>query len=107
MDSYEIIEIAKKTGKVDKGTNEVTKAIERGQAKLVVVAEDVQPKEIVQHLPVLCEEKGIPCLKVDSKKRLGVAVGINTSTASVAVIEAGEASSAIVDLVKKPKNKEK
>jgi len=98
MDSYEIVEIAKKTGKVDKGTNEVTKAIERGQAKLVIVAEDVQPKEIVQHLPALCEEKGIPCLKVDSKKKLGVAVGINTATASVAVIEAGDATSAIAEL---------
>jgi len=105
MDSYEIVEIAKKTGKVDKGTNEVTKAIERGHAKLVVFAEDVQPKEIVQHLPALCEEKGIPYLKVDSKKKLGVAVGINTATASVAVIEAGDASGAIADLAGKKSKK--
>ena len=37
--AYEAIEIASKTGKIKKGTNEVTKAIERGSAKLVLVAD--------------------------------------------------------------------
>ena len=59
MDIYQIIEKARKTGKIEKGTNEVTKAVERGTAKLVVYAGDVQPKEIIQHLPVLCKEKNI------------------------------------------------
>ncbi len=95
MDSYQIIETARKTGKIDKGTNEVTKAVERGNAKFVVYAEDVNPKEIVQHLPALCDEKGIPCVAVDSKKKLGVAAGINVGTAAVAVLEAGESSDAI------------
>jgi len=91
MDTYQMIETARKTGKVDKGTNEVTKAIERGQAKMVVVADDVSPKEVVQHLAALCKEKGIPCETVDSKKKLGIAVGISVSTASVAIIDAGKA----------------
>jgi large subunit ribosomal protein L7Ae len=95
MDSYQIVEIARKTGKVEKGTNEVTKAIERGTAKLVVVAEDVNPKEVIQHLAPLCKEKGIPCVMVDSRKKLGIAAGINVPTASVAVIEAGEAAAEI------------
>ena len=59
MDIYQIIEKARKTGKIEKGTNEVTKAIERGTAKLVVYATDVEPKEIVQHIPMLCKEKKI------------------------------------------------
>jgi large subunit ribosomal protein L7Ae len=105
MDSYEIVEIAKKTGKIDKGTNEVTKSIERGQLKLVVIAEDVQPKEIINHLPVLCEEKGIPYLMVDSKKKLGVAAGINVATASVGIVDAGDAADAIADLSKKKEKK--
>ncbi len=91
MDFYNIVEKAKKTGKVDKGTNEVTKAIELGVAKLVVYASDVSPKEIVAHLPVLCKEKNILCVEVDSKQKLGVAVGIGVSTAAVAVIQPGEA----------------
>ncbi len=103
MDFYNIVEKAKKTGKVDKGTNEVTKAIELGVAKLVVYAADVSPKEIVAHLPVLCKEKNILCVEVDSKQRLGVAVGIGVSTAAVAVIQAGEADKEIAQLKSKGK----
>jgi large subunit ribosomal protein L7Ae len=88
---YEIIEKAKKTGKIEKGINEVTKAIERGTAKLVVVASDVEPKEIIQHIPILCKEKKIPCEEADNKEKLGIAAGINVPASSVAVIEPGEA----------------
>jgi len=91
IDIYTIIEKARKSGKVEKGTNEVTKAIERGTAKLVVYASDVEPKEIVQHIPILCEEKGIKCVEADNKKKLGISVGIPVATSSVAVIEAGDA----------------
>ena len=91
VDFYEIVEKARKTGKIDKGTNEVTKAIERGVAKLVVYATDVNPKEIIAHLPVLCEEKNILCAEVDSKQKLGIAAGLGVGTSSVAVIEPGDA----------------
>lgn len=88
---YEIVELARKTGKIEKGVNEVTKAVERGTAKYVIIAEDVEPKEITQHLPYLCKEKGIPFVTVDSKKKLGVAAGINVSAAAVAIINPGDA----------------
>jgi len=97
-DVYGIVEKARKTGKIEKGTNEVTKAIELGTAKLVVYASDVDPKEIVMHLPLLCKEKGIKCHAVDSKQKLGIAVGIPVSAASVAVIDAGDADKEIVAL---------
>jgi len=87
---YDFVEKVVVSGKVDKGVNEVTKAVERGVAKLVVVCEDVDPKELVQHLPILCEEKGIKCVKADSKEKLGVSIGINRPAAAVAVIDAGE-----------------
>jgi large subunit ribosomal protein L7Ae len=98
MDAYKIVEKAKRTGKVEKGTNEVTKAIERGTAKLVVYATDVEPKEIVQHLPLLCKEKNILCKEVDNKQKLGIAVGISVATSSVAIIEPGEADKDIASL---------
>ena len=100
MDIYGLVEKARKTGKVEKGTNEVTKAIERTTAKLVVYASDVEPKEIVQHLPVLCKEKNIPCKEVDSKQKLGIAVGIPVAASSVAIIEPGEAEKDIAGLEK-------
>ena len=98
MDFYGIVETARKNGKIEKGTNEVTKAVELGTAKLVVYAKDVEPKEIVLHLPALCKEKGIPCHEVDSKQKLGVAAGIPVSTAAVAVIDAGDAKKDIEKL---------
>ncbi len=100
-DFYEIVEKARKTGKIDKGCNEVTKAIERGVAKLVVIAQNVEPKEITQHLPVLCKEKGIPCVEADSKEKLGAAAGINASTSAVAVLTPGDAEKEIASLSKK------
>ena len=88
---YEIIEKARKTGKVEKGTNEVTKSIERGTAKLVAYAADVSPKEIVQHLPIISKEKNILCVEADSKQKLGLAAGIAVGCSSIAIIEAGDA----------------
>jgi large subunit ribosomal protein L7Ae len=90
MDAYDIVEKVKKEGKIEKGTNEVTKAIERGVAKAVIYATDVEPKEIIQHIPILCKEKGIPCKEVDSKKKLGISVGLPVATSSVAIIDTGK-----------------
>ena len=100
MDFYNIVETARKTGKIDKGTNEVTKAIELGVAKIVVYAKDVEPKEIVAHLAFLCKEKSILCVEVDSKQKLGIAAGIGVNASSVAVITAGEAEADIAQIKK-------
>jgi len=104
---YEIVELARKTGKIEKGVNEVTKAIERTTAKIVVYAEDVSSKEIVQHLPMLCKEKNIVCQAVDSRKKLGVSAGIGVSCSAVAVIEPGEALKHLSDLGIKAEEKPK
>jgi large subunit ribosomal protein L7Ae len=94
----EAIEVAKNTGKVKKGTNEVTKALERGTAKLVAFAKDVQPQEIIVHLPVLAKEKGIPCAEISSKEELGAASGIGVPTGAVAIIAEGDAKKLIEEL---------
>jgi large subunit ribosomal protein L7Ae len=94
-----LIEIAKNTGKIKKGTNEVTKAIERGEAKLVVISEDVEPEEIVMHLPPLCEEKKISYAYVPSKAELGKSVGIDVPTASACIIDAGEGKDLLKEIL--------
>ncbi len=96
--AYEAIEIAKKTGKVKKGINEDTKAIERNVAKLVVVAEDVSPAEVIMHLEPLCKEKGIPFVKVPSKEELGAAAGLRVPTSSVVIIKEGDSKDIIASL---------
>ena len=80
----EALEVAQNTGKVAKGTNEVTKFIERGNAALVVIAEDVDPAEIVAHIPVLAEEKEIPY-----------------GTASACIVDAGDAADLVAEVVEK------
>lgn len=92
---YEALEIAKNTGKIKKGANEVTKAVEKGAAKMVVIAKDTNPPEIIMHLPPLCKEKGVICLEVPSKDDLGAAIGLQRSTSAVAVVEEGEAKSLV------------
>ena len=99
--TYEVVELSRDSGKVRKGTNEVTKLVERGEATFVVMAEDVQPEEILAHIPLLCEEKNIPYAYVPSKAELGVASGLGKSTASAAVIDAGKGKPKMEDLVKK------
>lgn len=96
----EIIEIARETGKIRRGVNEATKGAERGTAKLIVVADDVDPPEIVMHLQGLCDEKKIPLVRVPSKSELGRAAGIDVSCASVAVLDAGEGKNKLAAALK-------
>jgi large subunit ribosomal protein L7Ae len=99
-------EALKKEGKrleekmIRRGVNEVTKAVDRGKAKLVVIAMDVDPEEIVMHLPPLCEEKGVPYTYVPSKVELGKAAGLQVQAASVAIVDAGEHSKLLEEIVK-------
>ncbi|MEM4662613.1 MAG: 50S ribosomal protein L7Ae [Candidatus Diapherotrites archaeon] len=88
-------------GKLRVGVNEVTKSVERGEAKLVIIAQDVEPKEIVMHLPVLCDEKGITYSFVKSKKELGEKAGLDVPASSVAIADAGNASKELSEVIKK------
>jgi large subunit ribosomal protein L7Ae len=99
--AYEALQIAAKTGTVRKGTNETTKAVERAQAKLVVIAEDVDPPEVVAHLPLLCEERKIPYVYVPSKEKLGDAVGIDVSAASACIVNEGDAGGLVKEIIKR------
>ena len=94
----EALRVAATTGKVRKGTNEATKAIERGISKLIIIAEDVEPPEVVAHLPILCEEQGAAYAFVPSKEELGKSLGIDITSAAAAILDAGDAQH-IVDQV--------
>jgi len=98
--AYEAVELAKKSGKIRKGTNEATKAIEKGTAKLVVVAKDVNPPEIVMHISPLCKEKNIPCVQIGTKDDLGAAAGLAVGTCAIAVVQEGQAANVIKEIEK-------
>ncbi len=99
--AYEALQVARDTGKIRRGTNETTKAIERGIASLVYIAEDVQPPEVVAHLPLLCEERKISYIFVPSKTRLGQASGLNVNSGAASIVEAGDAAELIKEITAK------
>jgi len=100
-DALEALEIARDTGTVKKGTNETTKAVERGNAVLIYVAEDVQPEEIVMHLPELADEKGVPFVFVAAQDDLGHAAGLEVGSAAAAIVDAGDAAEDVEDIADK------
>ena len=95
----EAVRVAATTGKVRKGTNEATKAIERGISKLIIIAEDVEPPEVVAHLPLICEEQGAAYAFVPDKQELGKALGIDVTSAAAAILDAGDAQHIIDEVV--------
>lgn len=95
---YEAVRSAASSGKVKKGTNEVTKSIERGTGKLIIISEDVDPPEVVAHLPILCDEQGVPYAFVPSQQELGKSLGLETKSAAAVILDAGDAKH-IVDQV--------
>ncbi len=99
--AYDLVEKARDTGKISKGANEATKQVERGQAKIVIMAEDVTPEEILAHMPILCDEKNIPYAYVPSKDELGNAAGLHVSTTAVAIIDPGKDKNILDTLAKK------
>jgi len=99
--AYELVELTRDSGKLRKGTNEVTKLVERGDAQFVVMAEDVTPPEILMHMPALCEERNVPFAFVPSREELGNACGLEKPTASIAILDAGKGKPLMEDLAKK------
>ena len=85
---YSLVENSKTEGKLRKGVNEVTKSLERSEAKLSISAGDVSPTEITMHLSLLAKEKEIMHVTVPSKSELGAAAGLPVATAAVAIVSA-------------------
>jgi large subunit ribosomal protein L7Ae len=101
--AYEALKVARETGKIRKGTNETTKTIERGKAKLVLIAENVSPPEVVAHLPLLCDERKAPYVYVPEKQRIGEALGLTVGSAAAAIEETGDSEKLVAEIIEKLK----
>lgn len=62
------------------GVNTVTTLVEKKKAQLVVIANDVDPIELVMYLPALCRKMNVPYCIVKNKARLGKVARRKTST---------------------------
>lgn len=83
--SYEKVEQAKE---LSIGINQTVKAIEHFQAEEVYIAQDAD-KRLTQKIALLCKEKGVPVIYVDSMRRLGRACGIDVGAATAAIKKGG------------------
>ena len=98
--ALEALEIARDTGKIKKGANEATKAIERSLATLVLIGADVEPEEIVMHLGPLCEEKKIPFVYISKQNDIEAASGLEVGSTAAAIVKPGKAKDLIDEVAK-------
>ncbi|NLA38471.1 MAG: 50S ribosomal protein L7ae [Methanomicrobiales archaeon] len=98
--ALEALEVARDTGKVKKGSNEATKAVERSTAQLVLIGSDVEPEEIVMHLPPLCDEKQIPFIYITKQNDIGSASGLEVGSAAAAIVKPGKAKDLVEEIAK-------
>lgn len=97
--ALEVLEIARDTGKIKKGSNEVTKAVERGVAQFVLIGGDVEPEEIVMHIPALCDEKQCCYAIINQQNDIGAASGLDVGSAAAAIVKPGKAKDLLEEVV--------
>jgi len=96
--------VAKAEGKADEptkrapvarhGVNTITTLIEKKKAQLVIIANDVDPIELVLFLPALCRKMGVPYCIVKNKARLGRVVRRKTTSCiAITQVESNDRSS--------------
>jgi large subunit ribosomal protein L7Ae len=84
---------------IHKTLGEQESSEQRGSSRLVVIAEDVEPPEVVAHLPILCEERSASYVFVPSKQQLGTSLGIDVGSAAATILDAGEAQHIVEQVV--------
>merc|ERR1712080_206057 len=93
----------KRAAVIRQGINDVTTLVEKKKAKLVVIANDVDPIELVLFLPALCRKMGVPYCIVKNKARIGrVARRKTTTCLAITDVDSGDRGSLnkLVDTVK-------
>ena len=103
---YEILKKVRETGFIARGILETTRAVEKGTAKLVVIAKNVKPKKLISHLPNLCRYKNIPVFLIARKEKLGKIIGLEIPSTTCAVVNEGEAKD-LLERLKPPKTQTK
>jgi H/ACA ribonucleoprotein complex subunit 2 len=78
-------ETAAKAKQVRRGVKEVVKALKKETKGVCVIAGDISPIDVITHVPILCEEAGVPYVYVHSKEELGAA-GMTKRPTSVMLV---------------------
>lgn len=83
--AHKLVEAAAGAKALRRGIKEVVLALRKGDEGLVFLAGDVFPVEVIAHLPLLCEEAGVPYCYVQRKSELGAAALTKRPTSVVLV----------------------
>lgn len=86
---FKAVKKAQKAKRLKKGVREVVKGLRKNEKGVVILAGDVSPIDVISHIPVFCEEKGIPYCYVPSRKDLGAAALTKRPT-SVVIVQSHE-----------------
>merc|ERR1719361_144797 len=70
---------------IHRGVKETVKAVRKGKTGIVVIAADISPIDVLSHLPILCEDKGIPYMYVKSRAEVGEACKTKRPTSCVLI----------------------
>lgn len=70
-----------------RGVKEVVLALRKSEKGVVVFAGDVFPVEVMAHIPLVCEEAGIPYCYIATKTQLGMAALTKRPTSVVLISE--------------------
>lgn len=91
-----IVSTAAKNKTLKRGVKEVVKALRKSPVagpgvttatNIVVLAADISPMDVISHIPVLCEDHGVPYIFVTSRAELGAAGNTKRPTSVVMVSE--------------------
>jgi ribosomal protein L7Ae-like RNA K-turn-binding protein len=82
---YEVLEESIRRVPVARGVLETVRFIEKGRARTVLLAANVEPRERLDIVRSLCEQKGVRMILVRDKVRLGRAAGLDVGTSCVAL----------------------
>lgn len=82
---YKAVKKAQKAKRLKRGVREVVKGLRKNEKGVVILAGDVSPVDVISHIPVFCEEKGVPYCYVPSRKDLGAAALTKRPTSVVIV----------------------
>ena len=83
--AHKLVKKAAAAKHVRRGVKEVVKGLRKGETGLAILAGDIYPVDVISHLPILMEEKGIPYIFVPSKQDLGAAASTKRPTSCVLI----------------------
>lgn len=85
---YKVVKKSQKAKRLKRGVREVVKGLRKDEKGLIILAGDVSPIDVISHIPVFCEDKGVPYCYVPTRRDLGAAAFTKRPTSVVMVQEA-------------------